>query len=115
VIQPGSKVYWEGRLTAIFLYMPQMQLYAPQLNHIHSYFVGGDPDTLLRFGRWNETLAKQWLQDADYILVQGTEKVYLTDEMLESGEFVKVMSAPKAEKCRWQSVITVYQRADKAQ
>ena len=48
--------------------------------------------------------------EADYILLQNTERVYLTDEMLESGEFVKVISAPRAEKCRWQSVIQVYQR-----
>lgn len=112
VIEPGSKVYWEGRLTAIFLYLPEVQIYAPQLNHVHSYFIGGDADVALRGSFWNDTLAQQWLQEADYIMVQGAEKVYLTDEMLESGEYVKVMSAPKAEKCRWQSVITVYQRAD---
>jgi len=114
VIEPGSKVYWEGRLLAIFLYLPDVQIYAPQMNHVHSYFVGGDPDTLLRYSRWNDTLAQQWLKEADYILVQGTEKVYLTDAMLESGEYVKVMQAPKAEKCRLQSIITVYQRADNA-
>lgn len=112
VIEPGSKVYWEGRLTAIFLYLPEVQIYPPQLNHVHSYFVGGEPDLLLRASSWNDALAQQWLKDADYIMVQGAEKVYLTDEMLESGEYVKLMSAPKAERCRWQSVITVYQRAD---
>ena len=115
VIKPGSKVYWEGRLTAIFLYLPPVQIYAPQLNHVHSYFIGGDSDALLRSSYWNDALAQQWLQEADYIMVQGAEKVYLTDEMLESGEYVKIMSAPKAEKCRWQSVITVYQRADAVQ
>jgi hypothetical protein len=115
VIEPGSRVYWEGRLTAIFLYLPEVQIYAPQLNHVHSYFIGGDPDVALRGSFWNDTLAQQWLQEADYIMVQGAEKVYLTDEMLESGDYVKVMSAPKAEKCRWQSVITVYQRADATQ
>ena len=73
--------------------------------------VGGDPDLLLRSSYWNDALAQQWLKEADYIMVQGAEKVYLTDEMLESGEYVKVMSAPKAERCRWQSVITIYQRA----
>jgi hypothetical protein len=112
VIEPGSKVYWEGRLTAIFLYMPEVEIYPPQLNHVHSYFIGGDSDLLLRSSYWNDALAQQWLKEADYIMVQGAEKVYLTDEMLESGEYVKVVSAPKAERCRWQSVITIYQRAD---
>ena len=115
VIDPGSKIYWEGRLLAIFLYLPDVQIYSPQMNHVHSYFEGGDADMLLRFSQWNDELARKWLEEADYILVQNTEKVYLTDEMLESGEFLKMLSAPRAEKCRWQSVIQVYQRADAAQ
>ena len=115
VIEPGSKIYWEGRIPAIFLYMPDVNVYPPQLNHVHSYYIGGDSKVLLRFGQWNDELARQWLADADYIMVQNTEKVYLTDEMLESGQYIKVFSAPRAEKCRWQSVIQVYKRASNAQ
>jgi hypothetical protein len=111
VIKPGSTIYWEGRLLAIFLYLPDVKVYPPQMNHVHSYFKGGGSDVLLRFSRWNDELARKWLAEADYILVQNAEMVYLTDETLESGKYVKVMSSPKAEKCRWQSVINVYQRA----
>jgi len=112
VIEPGSKIYWEGRIPAIFLYLPDVKVYGPQLNQVHYYVNGGDADTLRRFGYWNDELAQQWLADADAILVQETEMVYLSKEMLESGRYVKVLDAPKAEKCRWQSVIQVYQRAD---
>jgi len=115
VIEPGSKIYWEGRIPAIFLYMPNVNVYPPQLNHVHSYFIGGESDMLLRYSQWNDELARQWLAEADYIMVQNTEKVYLTDEMLESGKYVKVLSAPRAEKCRWQSVIQVYKRVDAIQ
>ena len=115
LIEPGSKIYWEGRLPAIFLYLPDVQVYPPQLNHVHSYFIGGNSQALLRYGLWTDELARQWLAEADYILVQNTEKVYLTDEMLESGAYVKVMSAPRAERCRWQSAIQVYQRAEAAE
>jgi hypothetical protein len=115
VIKPGSTIYWEGRIPAIFLYMPDVKVYPPQLNHVHSYYKGGDSDVLLRYSQWNDKLAQQWLDEADYIMFQNTEKVYLTDQMLESGKYVKVMSAPKAEKCRWQSVIQVYRRADAVQ
>lgn len=115
VIEPGSKVYWEGRLTAIFLYLPGVEFYPAQLNHVHSYFKGGNTDVILRSSFWNDELAQQWLQEADYIMVQRSELVYLTAEMLDSTEYVKVLSAPKAERCRWQSVITVYQRADRAE
>jgi hypothetical protein len=112
VIEPGSKIYWEGRSLAIFLYMPEVQIYPPQMNHVHSFNYGGDADTLLRFSKWNDTLAETWLAEADYILVQNAEMVYLTDEMLESGKYVKVMSTPKLEKCHWQSVINVYERVE---
>jgi len=112
VIEPGSKVYWEGRIPAIFLYLPDVQIYPPQLNHVHNYKVGGDPNILLRSNRWNDALAEQWLAEADYILVQKTELVYLTNDMLESGKYKLVLSPPSAEKCRWQSVVHVYQRSD---
>jgi 4-amino-4-deoxy-L-arabinose transferase-like glycosyltransferase len=113
ILEPGSKIYWEGRIPAIFLYLPGVQVYGPQLNHLHYYSRGGDADTLLRFNRWNDELAETWLSEADYILVQETEMFHLNKQTLESGQYVKVFSAPKAERCRWQSVIHVYQRADK--
>jgi 4-amino-4-deoxy-L-arabinose transferase-like glycosyltransferase len=55
VIEPGSKIYWEGRLPAIFLYLPEVKVYGPQLNHLHYYFKGGQAETLpmsLRAGGW---------------------------------------------------------------
>jgi hypothetical protein len=110
VVKPGSKVYWEGRIPAVFLYMPNIRIYPPQLNHIHSFISGGIADGVFRSGQWNDELARKWLAEADYILVQKSEMFFLNDQMLESGEYVHLMSAPKAEKCRWQSVISVYQR-----
>ena len=112
VIEPGSKIYWEGRLLSVFLYLPDVQIYPPQMNHVHSYYRGGEADTLLRFSQWNDDLARQWLEEADYILFQPEERIYLSDEILESGDYVKVMASPKAERCRWQSVINVYQRVE---
>ena len=112
VIEPGSKIYWEGRIPAVFLYLPDVQVYGPQLNHLHYYFNGGNAETLQRFNYWNDALAEKWLAEADYILVQETEMFYLNKETLESGKYVHVLSAPKAEKCRWQSVIQVYQRME---
>ncbi len=44
VIEPGSKIYWEGRIPAIFLYLPDVQVYGPQLNQVHYYVNGGDAD-----------------------------------------------------------------------
>jgi hypothetical protein len=76
MVKPGQKVYWEGRSVAIFLYLPQVNLYPPQLNQNHSFRIGSDSESLLRNGFWNQELAVQWLEDADIILI---EKPYLRD------------------------------------
>ncbi|HSL46785.1 MAG TPA: hypothetical protein VK897_25335 [Anaerolineales bacterium] len=111
LIPPGSQVYWDGRINAIFLYLPDVKVYPPQLNHLHSYFVGGDTDTLLRTGLWNDVLAKQWLAEADYVLIESGLKQDWVIEILENGNYEKLKSAPKAERCRWESAIMVYKRA----
>ncbi|RMF48831.1 MAG: hypothetical protein D6755_03180, partial [Anaerolineae bacterium] len=53
-LRPGAQVAWVGRVPALFLYLPDVQVYPPQLNHYHSFWMGGDADTLYRFSRWNE-------------------------------------------------------------
>lgn len=110
VIPPGSQVYWDGRLDAIFLYLPDVNIYPAQLNHTHSFFIGGDTDALLRIGLWNDVLAKQWLAETDYVLIEAGLKQDWVMEIVESDKYVKLKPAPKTEKCRWQSAILVYKR-----
>jgi hypothetical protein len=110
VIPAGSKIYWEGRLPAIFLYLPGVTVYPPQLNHVHGYYVGGDAEILYRFSRWNDALARRWIGEADYVLLQ---KGFVQDwelQTVQSGGYVQLDSTRKLEKCEWQSVIDVYQR-----
>jgi hypothetical protein len=115
VIPPGSQVYWDGRIDAIFLYLPDVKIYPPQLNQSHSFFVGGDSDILLRNGLWNDALAKQWLAEADYILIEVGEKQDWEMQILNSAKYEKLSAAPKAEKCRWQSSILVYKRVNSSE
>jgi len=115
VIPPGSQVYWMGRMDAIFLYLPEVKVYPPQLNHLHSYFVGGDADALLRTGLWNDVLARQWLTETDYVLVEAGLQQDWVMEILDSDKYIKLKPAPKTEKCRWQSSILVYKRVVSAE
>jgi hypothetical protein len=112
VIPPGSQVYWDGRIDAIFLYLPEVKVYPPQLNHMHSFFVGGDTDALLQIGLWNDVLARQWLAETDYVLIEAGLKQDWVMEIVESDQYVTLKPAPKTEKCRWQSSILVYKRVD---
>jgi hypothetical protein len=114
IIPPGSQVYWDGRIDAIFLYLPDVKIYPPQLNHSHSYFVGGDTNTLLRAGLWNDVLAKKWLAEADYILIEAGVKQDWVLDILNSDKYEKLKASPRTEKCRWQSAILVYKRIGSA-
>lgn len=110
VIPPGSQVYWDGRIDAIFLYLPDVNVYPPQLNHLHSYFVGGDTNALLRIGLWNDVLAKQWLAQTDYVLIESGLKQDWVMKIVDSDKYEKLKASPRPEKCRWQSSILVYKR-----
>ncbi|HLO29634.1 MAG TPA: hypothetical protein VK249_10895 [Anaerolineales bacterium] len=110
VIPPGSQVYWDGRIDAIFLYLPDVKVYPPQLNHTHSFFIGGNTDALLRIGLWNDVLAKQWLAEADYVLIESGLKQDWVMQILKTDKYIQLKASPKTEKCRWQSAILVYKR-----
>jgi hypothetical protein len=111
VIQPGQKVYWEGRSVAIFLYLPQVSIYPPQLNQDHSFRIGSDSTELLKRGFWNQQLATQWLKEADIILI---EKPYLKDWeeqiLYNSGGYTEVMQTSFLGSCNEATRIVVLLR-----
>lgn len=110
IIPPGSQIYWDGRLDAIFLYLPGVTVYPPQLNHVHSYRIGGDADTLYRLGYWNDLLARQWIREADYILLQKGFVQSWEQQTVDGGGYLRLDPTRKLERCQWQSVIDVYKR-----
>ncbi len=110
IIPAGSSIYWDGRLDAIFLYLPGVMVYPPQLNHVHSYRLGGDADVLYRFSHWNDALARQWIREADYVLLQSGFVQTWEQQTVDGGGYLRLDPTRKLEKCRWQSVIEVYQR-----
>jgi hypothetical protein len=111
LIPAGSKIYWDGRLPAIFLYMPGVVVYPPQLNHVHGFFTGGDADILYRFSRWNDALARQWIREADFVLLQKGFVQDWEQQTVDGGGYIRLDPTRKLERCQWQSVIEVYRRA----
>jgi hypothetical protein len=76
------------------LYLPQAKIYPAQLNGDYSYRLGGDPDELLRYGWWDESLGRKWVKDANYIIVaQNYYNSWLKDA-LESGDYQEVFIYP---------------------
>jgi hypothetical protein len=115
-IPPGSKVYWAIESWMMFLYIPETEIFPPQ-TMIHYNYVPTisdmDVDYLLRNGYWNETLKEQWIDEADFILVEGR---YYQDEWhsrVESGELSLIDITPPVEECRGDdSRILILQKID---
>lgn len=73
-IPPGSQVYWDGDPSpAALLYVPGIKIYPPQLNALYSFISQGDTQTLTRYGFWNEDLDREWLSQADIVLVRSSD------------------------------------------
>ena len=75
LIPLGSKVYWDSGssgsfVSTLLLYLPEIQVFPPQINGQFSFRTGGNPDDLFRVGLWNDELAAQWVQAADVIVIQ---------------------------------------------
>lgn len=110
VIPPGAKVYWRGGLSAVpLLYIPAAQPYLPQINSNYSRFIGGDDETMLMLGRWNDTLAEKWLAEADYLLVAG-ENLAELGPAIDSGTYTLVLTTTPVIDCRQNAPIFVFQR-----
>jgi hypothetical protein len=94
VIRPQAKIFWRGKSPVTLLYLPQAKIYPAQLNGDYSYRLGGDPDELLRYGWWDESLGRKWVKDANYIIVaQNYYNSWLKDA-LESGDYQEVFIYP---------------------
>lgn len=70
-IPDEASVYWAGYSPVTLLHMPQAVIFPAQLHSGYSYRISKESDALLQYGWWNESLARQWVGEADYILVEA--------------------------------------------
>ncbi len=70
LIPAHSAVYWQGTLSAApLLYLDDPQILPGQINLDYTLRLSGSDDAHLRFGFWTESLAQDWLAQADYAIV----------------------------------------------
>ncbi len=111
VISPGSKIYWKGGLSVVpLLYVPDVQIYPAQINSDYTYYIGGDPDALSRYGFWNEALAEQWVNEADYILIQERYYAGWLADVTSSESFEELAPTPPAVYCHEDAQIHIFRR-----
>lgn len=110
-IPPGSLVYWRGGLSAVpLLYVPDIRIFPPQINDGYSFYIGGDPDRLLRAGRWNRELDQRWLQEADVVLIEDRSYSQKIRDMLPS-TLIQLSLTPPGAACRKDSRIHIFVKA----
>jgi hypothetical protein len=110
-VPPGSLVYWNGGLVvAPLLYMPGIRIFPPQLNDGYSRRMGGDAQQLYRFGYWNDSLAEEWLHQADFVLVEGWRYHGEMVNQISPAEFNELPATPSILPCKDGTQIRVYRR-----
>ncbi len=111
-IHAGSSVFWRGGDSAVpLLYLPAVQLFPAQINGDYAYRLGGDPAALVAYGYWNEQVGREWIQQADYVLVDVENNDGWIEAQLTNGPFIEIARASRpAEGCQNASPIYVYER-----
>ena len=109
-IPAGSRVYWNGGLSvAPLLYVPGARMYLPQINDGYAHRTGGNADQLLKYGFWNDTLAAQWLQDADFVVVEGWRYAGMKDSLTAS-TYDELARSPVQSSCLEGSGLRLFRR-----
>lgn len=114
IIPPGSLVYWEYHQPTLFLYLKDIRLFPLQLNNYFYKQVGGDPGVLNTSNLWNDEIAREWIQQADFVLLsENAAKVW--EPRMNSdyyGMFDKLGETEDLNTCEDRSFLHVYKNLD---
>ena len=111
LIPPGSRVYWRGGNSAVpLLYLEEVEIFPAQINGDYSLRIGGDPDALARYGFWSEELARQWANEADFILIEERLFGGWLGELVEAGGHNELRETPSTVLCRGNASIHIYKK-----
>ncbi|MFN2143850.1 MAG: ArnT family glycosyltransferase [Anaerolineales bacterium] len=113
LIEPGSLVYHALTSNMLFLYLPEIEIFPPQLNTGFNFVYQSDPsesDQIYRFSYWDEYLDREWLSQADVLLIPNQ----LADDwqqVMSSPEWQQIGEVGPYESCRPnQTVVYVLER-----
>ena len=111
LIPANSLVYWENTTSPIpLLYLEDINIFPAQMNHQFNRLQGGDSDLINLYGYWNDELAAQWREEADYLLIEEP----ILPGMEERGEipesFHQIAITEPIAACRPYSSIYIYEK-----
>jgi hypothetical protein len=95
LIPPGSQVFWNVRTAVPLLYAPKINIYFPQIYANSNFLKSEDSDQLLKFGLWSEKLARQWWEEADYIVTETSWEQAYRPVSFDSTQFDIFQTVPQ--------------------
>lgn len=99
VLTPQSRIYWAVYSPVPLLYAPSLKIFPPQFDLMFNYTLAGDPDEVYRYGWWSEELARRWLKEADFVLIEEKNYTGWIKDELESGQFDELPPSPPMLEC----------------
>jgi len=110
IIPAGSQVYWEAKTVVPLLYAPGIKIYTPQIYGLYSFRLDGDPNQLVKYGLWNDELAKRWSSESSFVVTEvNWYQAYRPGGDLDTAPFEEFQTAP-VNPCDPYSYLLIYKR-----
>jgi hypothetical protein len=111
LVPPGSLIFWNGGLAPVpLLYLPGVHIFPPQLNDGYARRIGGDGQQLYQHGYWNDELAQGWLEQADFVLVEGWRYKGEMHQDISPAEFNELPATQPLVTCKDGAQIRIFRR-----
>lgn len=109
IIPPGAKLYWAGYSPVTLLYLPGIEILPGQLHGVYSFRIAQDDAAVRRYGWWNQSLAEQWLAQANFMLVEQ-RNLDPKDSLAEQLTGFEQVALTQPQSCQPGSAMIVFRR-----
>lgn len=109
LIPEGAQLYWAGYSPVTLLHLREVKIYPSQLHSGYSYRISGDNEGLLKYGWWNENLARMWAKDSDYILLEA-KNLEEMESLTNNFQDHKLIYRSQPQNCRPNSEMLLFRR-----
>jgi hypothetical protein len=112
LIPAGSQVYWNVGSAVPLLYLPGVNLHLVQVYGEYSYRIGGSAGEVEKYGYWNEELARRWMAEADFIVIEEGPRANIPapEAVLDLDSYTRT-TLPPVNPCNIATRLFVYKRS----
>ena len=111
LIPQNSTIYWENSTSPIpLLYLQDMNIFPAQMDQHFNRLPNGDSDLINLYGYWNDELAAQWREAADYLLIEEPILPGMEEHTEIPSSFRQIGVTEPVAACRPYSAIYIYEK-----